>query len=208
MEATVSRLVIASIESLAVASAKDDIAPVLSKVCVFRDGNSMVAMATDRYMALKGTYTDGVAFDGWEDGDELTFDAKSLRSFRMHAMQPRYNLQPVVIKRVDDSVYGEMDDGTRFELDNNLSRSNKFPPVHRLFTFDREPDGVPGMGLRPDFVGKLAKVLPPEMRPDKERVWSFQFRGTESGKPGPVYANYSHADDYKLEALIQPALIK
>jgi hypothetical protein len=82
-----------------------------------------------------------------------------------------------------------------------------FPPVTRLFP-EGEPTGAGSLNLRPDFLAKLAKVLPPEAKPERYRTWRFEFRSEQNLTPRPVYAQYSNGEHYKLEALIQPALDK
>jgi hypothetical protein len=81
--------------------------------------------------------------------------------------------------------------------------------VLKLFPTD-EPTGAGVLNIKPDFLAKLSKVLPPVARPDRDRIWRFEFRSNPESpsKPQPVYAQYSDGDTYKMEALIQPALDK
>ena len=80
--------------------------------------------------------------------------------------------------------------------------------IMKLFP-EGEPNGSGSLNIRPDFIAKLAKVLPPVGRPERDRIWSFEFRSIEEqpNKPQPVYARY-HGEGYTMEALIQPALIQ
>ena len=209
MKAVLTREIIHSITSLGVITPKDDVANVLMSIKLQRKGDTLEAVTTDRYVAVVAKYSDVLEFEGWEDGEGMLIDPKQLKSVADMLKREKRNVDPVSIHYDIDKeyAYAEVSQGTRVDLGAPRNVNSKFPPVERLFEVDREPDGVPSLGLNPDFIAKLGKILPPEVRPDRTRVWRFQFRSTETGKPGPVWASYEGLN-YQIEALVQPALIK
>jgi DNA polymerase III sliding clamp (beta) subunit (PCNA family) len=191
-----------SIHSLAIAAAKDDVAPVITQIALMREGDHLRAAATDRYMVASGLYRN-VTFDDWEEGETVLVDPKALKT----VIDIRKTM-PVEIERVRDTdqVKAIIDTITVIDIGR---ASGAFPPVMKLFPRDKEANGAGRVALRPDFLAKLAKIIPAEARPGRDRVWSFEFRSSlESNKPEPVYARYSASEDYELEALIQPNIIR
>jgi hypothetical protein len=206
MKVTISKEVLASIHSLAVSASKDEFTPVITQIAITREGDGLRAMATDRYMVASGLYR-GVTFEDWAEEDVVLLDPKGLKSVLDIKKSEKHSVMPIdIVKDAETGwVSGVINSVTSIDLG---SVSGTFPPVMKLFPRETEPSGVGTLALRPDFLAKLAKVLPPEARPSRDRVWAFEFRSIpESRKPEPVYARYSGADDYELEALIQPAII-
>ena len=207
MKVELNDVTLASVHSLSVGASRDDVAPVITQIALKREGDSLRAMTTDRFVCLTGLY-EGVAFHDWDEGREVLVDPSSLKSMLDIKKKDKsnYNLTTTTISSEDDVVRGNMPDGTSVSLGlPNVKGS--FPPVMNLFPKD-EPNGSGSLNIRPDFIAKLVKVLPAESRPEKSRVWEFQFRSIETpNKPQPVYATYTGAG-YALSALIQPALKK
>jgi hypothetical protein len=207
MKVTLSTETLASIHSLGIGVSKDDIAPVITQIAITREGDSLRAMTTDRYTVLAGRYS-GAEFDQWAEDETILVDPKALKNVLDIKKADKYDALPVDIVKDEDTgwVTAVINRATSVHLG---STPGNFPPVMKLFPRDTEANGAPVMALRPDFLAKLAKVLPPEARPARERVWNFEFRTSpESSKPQPVYARYSAGDGYELEALIQPNIIR
>lgn len=207
MKVTVDRGTLTSIHSLSIGTSKDDVAPVITQIALKREGDALRAMATDRYMVLSGLYSD-VRFEEWEDNDTILVDPKSLKSVVDIKKAEKYGTIPVdIVKDAETGhVSAVIDTVTHLHLG---SLSATFPPVTKLFP-EGEPTGAGALNIRADFLAKLARVLPPEAKPERDRVWRFEFRSIPNApyKPQPVYAQYSNGCGYKLEALIQPALDK
>lgn len=209
MKAVLTREIIHSITSLGVITPKEDVANVLMSIKLQRNGDALEAVTTDRYVAVIASYNDVLEFENWADGDGMMIDPRQLKSVSDMLKRDKRNPEPVSINYSFDTnmAYAEVSEGTTVDLKAPRLVGSKFPPIERFFEVDSEPDGVPSLGLNPDFIAKLGKILPPEVRPDRTRVWRFQFRSTETGKPGPVWANYEGLN-YNIRALVQPALIK
>lgn len=196
--------VLSSVQSVGIAASKDDVTPIIMQVALTREGDALRAMATDRYIVVAGKY-DGVEFDEWPEGETLLVDPKVLK-FALSGIGKRYLASTwVEIVREDYGVWVYVN-GNKTRADMENVKGN-FPPVMNLFKRDTEPNGVTSLGLKPDFIAKLGKVLPPEERPDRERVWQFRFfNDPERTVPQPVYARYG-GSGYELEALVQPSMM-
>lgn len=204
MKVMIDRPTMLSINSVSIGASKDDVAPVITRVAITRDGDTLRAMATDRYIVVSGQYNE-VVFDGWDDGEMLLVDPKVLKTATdsLKAAGSHTSHQISIAKNEAGGALIEVN-GSMFQCE---PMEKAFPPVAKLLKFDREPNGSPVVALRPDFVAKLAKVLPPEVKPDRSRAWAFEFRTGETNKPERVYANYSNGKSYQMEALIQPQLM-
>lgn len=207
MKVALTKQQLISIHSLGVGVSKDDVTPVITQIALKREGDALRAMVTDRYIVLSGLYND-VEFSDWEDEAELLIDPKALKSVVDIKKADKYGNIPVhIVKDIETGhVSAVVDLVTSVHLG---SVKAIFPPVMNLFP-KSEPTGAGSLNIRPDFLAKLAKVLPPEARPERERTWTFEFRTMQDAphKPQPVYAQYSAGDGYQMEALIQPALLK
>ena len=204
MKVTVESATVASIHSLGISASKDEKTPVITQIALKREGDALRAMTTDRYMVLSGLYG-GAEFEDWEDGDTILVDPSALkRAIDIKKANKNSTLPILIMKNEHGAVSAVVDTVSFVDLG---SVRGAFPPVTKLFP-EGQPTGAGSLNIRPDFLAKLAKVLPPVARPERDRVWRFEFRTMEESpnKPQPVYAQYSDGENYKLEALIQPAL--
>lgn len=207
MKVTISKAILTSINSLSIGASKDDVTPVITQIALTREGEDLRAMATDRYIVVSGRYSE-VTFEGWEDGETILIDPKSLKSVVDLGKSDKHGVIPVTIgKDVETGhSWAQVDGYTKIHLG---SVTSKFPPVMNLMKFEADPNGAPTLGLKPDFLAKLGKVLPPVKRPDRERIWEFHFRSKDGNRfPAPVYAVYSDGSSYEMEALVQPSLLQ
>ena len=204
MRVIVEPATLASIHSLGISASKDDVTPVITQIALEREGDALRAMATDRYMVLSGLYS-GVGFEDWDEGETILVDPSALKRAIDINKANKTSTAPIVITKNEHGCVSAVVD-TLSMVDLGSVRGT-FPPVTKLFP-EGEPTGAGSLNIRPDFLAKLAKVLPPVARPERERVWRFEFRSMPDApqKPQPVYAQYSDGENYKLEALIQPAL--
>lgn len=205
MKVTLNKATLTSIHSLSAGVSTDDVAPVITQIALKREGDQLRAMATDRYIVLAGLYSNA-QFEDWADGEEVLVDPKHLKSVVDIVKKSKFERMVGIHRAENGNVSAFLDDGSGLFI-GNLSAT--FPPVIKLFpSGDDYPSGAGHLNLRPDFLAKLAKVLPPEAKPERYRTWRFEFRSEDNLRPQPVYAQYSNGEDYKLEALIQPALDK
>ena len=205
-QVTLDTATLTSIHSLGIGTSKDDVAPVITQIAIKREGDALRALATDRYIALSALYNN-VQFDDWAEGEEILVDPKHLKSVVDILKKDKTNREVRIVQSLNGYTHAQMGEESGGLFIGSLDAS--FPPVQKLFP-EGEPTGAGSLNLRPDFLAKLAKILPPEARPQRERVWRFEFRSVADAphKPQPVYAQYSDGENYKLEALIQPALDK
>lgn len=209
MRVTIDKPTLISIHSLSVGASKDDVTPVITQIALQREGDALRAVATDRFMVVAGLYTKNIYFENWEDGEILLVDPKSLKTVVDIKKAEKYGPPLDIVKDEETGrVSAIMNSSTQVDI-GSLSHLT-FPPVMKLFPREQDANGATLLSVRPDFIARLAKLLPPEVRPDKNQAWHFEFRSIdgESKKPEPIYAKYPTKDDYVLEALIQPALIK
>lgn len=206
MRAHIGIATLTSIHSLGISASKDDVTPVITQIALKREGDTLRAMTTDRYMVLSGLYQE-VEFEDWEDGDTILVDPGALkRAIDIKKANKLGTLPIIITKNEHGAVSAVIDVLTMVDLGRV---TGTFPPVTKLFP-EGEPTGAGALNIRPDFLARLAKVLPPVAKPERNRTWRFEFRTVEEhpNKPQPVYAQYSDGDTYQLEALIQPALSK
>lgn len=205
MRAHVGIATLTSIHSLGIGASKDDVTPVITQIALVREGDALRAMATDRYMILSGLYHE-VEFENWEDGETILVDPKALKRAIDIKKANKYGILPVIItKNEHGAVSAVIDVLTMVDLG---SVKGTFPSVMKLIHQEGAPNGAPSLNIRPDFLARLAKVLPPVAKPERNRTWRFEFRTMEEhpNRPQPVYAQYSDGEAYQLEALIQPAI--
>jgi hypothetical protein len=213
MKVTMSTEILASVHSISVSASKDDITPVITQIAITREGDALRAMATDRFMVATGRYSN-VEFDDWNDEETILIDPKALKSALDIRKVERYPTVPVIIEpdRETGTVQVHTNETTSLDVARLAGRISlaTFPPLMKLFPRESQANGTPVMNLRPDFIARLVKLLPPEVKPDRDRLWRFEFRSDpeSGGKPQPVYAVYSNGEDYELEALIQPSLMR
>jgi hypothetical protein len=205
MRAHIGIATLTSIHSLGISASKDDITPVITQIALTREGDALRAMTTDRYMILSGLYQE-VEFDGWEEGETILVDPGALkRAIDIKKANKLGTLPVIITKNEHGAVSAVIDVLTMVDLGRV---TGTFPPVMKLIQREGVPNGAPSLNIRPDFLARLAKVLPPVAKPDRDRVWRFEFRTIEEqpNRPQPVYAQYSDGEAYQLEALIQPAI--
>lgn len=198
-----------SIESVAVSASKDDVAPVITQIALTREGDSLRAIATDRYMVATGRYSE-VKFTDWEDGETFLVDPKGLKTAVQMGRAVQKSVQPytsVDIFQDDQEVaWVKVEDST---IQASVATiKGTFPPVMKLFKRETEPNGSSMMNLRADFLARLTKLVPPVAKPERQRTWEFRFftDAHSPKKPEPVHAVYGDGETYELEALIQPSL--
>ena len=199
MKVTIAPEVLPSIASLAIAASKDKVTPVIMNVALRRNGDKLEAYATDRYMVAAGTYE--AKLEEWGDDDVMLVPAELLKRALTTYKSVKFHGAPVVVS-VDGNMVTVTVNGDQV-LTEHEPQGFKFPVVWKLFDTEY-PAGVERLLIRPDFIAKLAKIVPPEIRPEKQPGWHFRFYSTESGKPAPVYAEYKET----MRVLIQPMVDK
>jgi len=200
MKVTMSKEILISAHSVSVGTSKDDVTPIIQALCFTREGDNLRVLATDRYVIMSGTY-EGVEFDDWEDGVNVLVDHKRLKSVVDYVKGIKWLSVPVTL---EDGVMSVESMTTTVAANTGTS---VFPSVAKLFPTDT-PNGATELRLNVEFLSKLGKIIPPVVRPGREKLWEFSFsHNTDNTKPLPVLA-VSAGDDYTMQALIQPNLMK
>ena len=202
MKVTMSKEILISAHSVSVGTSKDDVTPIIQALCFTREGDNLRVLATDRYVIMSGTY-EGVEFDDWEDGVNVLVDHKRMKSVVDYVKGIKWLSVPVTL---EDGVMSVESMTTTVAAAANTGTS-VFPPVAKIFPTDT-PNGATELMLNVEFLTRLGKIIPPVVRPGREKLWEFSFsHNTDNAKPLPVLA-VSSGDDYTMQALIQPNLYK
>jgi hypothetical protein len=207
-----------SIASIGVAASNDDVTPVITSVRISVSDGEVTTVATDRYRIARSIFRPSMT-DAIDPASEnnILISAKELTKFwnsiKVAALKSH---MPIILNILTDEQYPDNKkyvleyDGSRVE--SNAMRGN-YPPVEGLMTGYDESDlsGVPQVALKPKFLADLDKLFSAfdSARPSKDIAWTFRFKGTDSGKPGPVYITRKgeSTDSGTLDYLVQPNLI-
>ena len=198
-----------SIASIAVSASKDDVTPIITQIALTREGDSLRAMATDRYMVATGRYSE-VKFTDWAEGETVLVDPKGLKTATQmgravpKAQQPYTSVD--ISQDESESIWTSVED-SRIQSSVPTIKGT-FPPVMKLFKRGEEASGVGQLNLRADFLARLSKLVTPQAKPKRDATWQFRFFASEGKTPAPVHAVYSEDETWELEALIQPALTR
>ena len=200
MKVTMSKEILISAHSVSAGASKDDVTPIIQALCFTREGDNLRVLATDRYVIMSGTYED-VQFDDWEEGANVLVDHKRMKSVVDYAKGIKWLSAPVTL---EDGVMSVESMTTTVAADTG---SMTFPPVAKIFPTNT-PNGATELRLNVEFLTRLGKIIPPVVKPGREKLWEFSFsHNTDNDKPLPVLA-VSAGSDYTMQALIQPNLIK
>lgn len=204
-----------SITSVAVAASSDDVTPVITSVRISVESGQVTAVATDRYRIARTIFTPSIEQE-FSSGDIL-ISAKELTKFwngiKVNALKSNLPIALTILtdeQYPDSKMYSLEYDGMRVE--SHGMRGN-YPPVEGLMSgYDvSECSGVPAVALKPKFLSDLDKLFSAfdSVKPSKDIAWTFRFKGTESGRPGPVYItrNGERSDGGVLDYLVQPNLL-
>ena len=207
-----------SIASVAVAASSDDVTPVITSVRISVESGQVTAVATDRYRIARTIFMPSLT-DQLEPPAEgsILISAKELTKFwngiKVNALKSQL---PIIFTILTDEQYPDNKmyhleyDGMRIE--GNGMRGN-YPPIEGLMSgYDvTECSGVPAVALKPKFLADLDKLFSAfdSAKPSKDIAWTFRFKATESGRPGPVYItrNGERTDGGTLDYLVQPNLL-
>lgn len=229
MIVTFTEAILKSLYTVSYGASKDDVTPVITRVFITRENDDLIAMATDRYMVLRGRYRpvdigDDQKSVRWGSGDYfdgVTVSVKTLKTVLdyVKSIDGEQLIELSIDERPVFTVYPSYDktDVVRFPDTEHVTA--KFPPVNKLFP--QAQDGVTigtateAVSLKLDFLTRVNKMLPPFTgktlpRYEKEVPWRVTHTGTENpNKPGPVHLKrLSDTYDYELDALVQPNLMK
>ena len=230
MIVTFTEAILKSLYTVSYGASKDDVTPVITRVFITRENDDLIAMATDRYMVLRGRYRPVDIGDDQKSvrwGSDDYFDGvhvsvKTLKTVLdyVKSIDGEQLIELSIDERPVFTVYPTYDrnDVVRFP-DHEVHASGKFPPVNKLFP--QAQDGVTigsptdAVSLKLDFLTRVNKMVPPYTgktlpRYEKDVPWRVTHTGTEnSNKPGPVHLKrLSDALDHELDALVQPNLLK
>lgn len=196
MKVVITPEIVKSIYSLSVGASKDVVTPVIMQVALRREGDSLQAMTTDRYMAVIGTYgPDSVDFDEWpEEGIVLVPPAMlkravdAIKAVKFHSSMPSIEMED---HRVTVTVNGD--------VISDVVHQGNYPKLWHLIPGEDMMADTRVLRINPQFLARIVRIVPPEVKPEKEPKWLFRFHGSNS----PVLAYYT-GDGYRLDVLIQP----
>lgn len=231
MIVTFTESILKSLYTVSYGASKDDLATVITRVFITRENDDLIAMATDRYMVLRGRYRpvdigdDQKSVRWGRDGDfdGVHVSVKTLKTVLDYVKS--IDGEQLIELSIDDrgpvfTVYPSYDktDVVRFP-DHEVHASGKFPPVGTLFP--QAQDGVTigspteAVSLKLDFLTRVNKMLPPFTgktlpRYERDVPWRVTHTATDNpNRPGPVHLKrLSDSNDYELDALVQPNLLK
>jgi hypothetical protein len=170
---------------------RDTYTPALSVISVQIALGTITAVATDRYCAAKlELATEMEVLAGFYLSPEAVKVITGIK-----AQRGDYHLASV---EIEDNKLTISYNGTTYT---EVMFSGKFPAVQTLFD-DLVPGPIQELSLKPDFIGKLSKLIGSDGK-KLDGAWNFTFHtGPVAHRPNPVIANNSA---YKV--LIQPNLI-
>lgn len=230
MIVTFTEAILKSLYTVSYGASKDDVTPVITRVFITRENDDLIAVATDRYMVLRGRYRPVDIGDDQKSvrwGDDPYFggvhvSVKTLKTVLdyVKSVDGEQLIELSIDERPVFTVYSSSDntDVVRFPETDHVK--GDFPSqVTRLFpeAKDGVTIGTPteAVSLKLDFLTRVNKMLPPFTgktlpRYEKEVPWRVTHTGTENpDRPGPVYLKrLSETYDYELDALVQPNLLK
>lgn len=197
MKTTVTIDQFRSIASLTVFSGNDSIALVINAVRIERDGNELLAMSTNRYVATRARIPVG---EDTSDEFAVTIPNDLLTKFATLIKADKVG-----------SVTIEIDDLNIVTLTNNYGVSlntavvaGNYPPINRLFPETHNVEPIDTVQLRVEWLVKLAKIQTPnEKKIDKDQPWTFTFYGMSSSQQRPR-PNAIMATRNEIDVLIQP----
>jgi hypothetical protein len=199
-----------SIASIAAATSKDSMTPILEHIQITVDAGAVTALATDRYRAAR------VQFDLPTDektGEVATLEPVAIPAALLVAFSKALKAAKVgpaldVTLTVDESRV-TLAHLSGVQLAGDTSAQN-FPPVGRLID-GYKPGDVRDVILRPDFMADASKfMLPsdPTAAAAKLAGWGMQFSYASAHKPGPVLLSRSEggAGTGRIQYMLQPNL--
>lgn len=181
------------------ADPKDSIATVLGSLRVVRDGDQLQFMSTNRYVATLMT------IDVPEQTSEELAVSIPVELINKFAGLIKADKVGSVTISLDDNIV-TLTNNYGVTLSDTQNTAN-YPPVNRLFPADTvELVGVPNVGLRLEWLVKLAKIQTPnESKIDKDQPWNFKFYGMAGTDTRPRPAAIMAVRN-ETKVLIQPNL--
>lgn len=225
MIVTFTESILKSLYTVSHGASKDDITPIITRVYIAREDDDLVAMATDRYMVLRGRYRPTDIGDEQKSvrwGDDPYFDGlhisvKLLKTVLdyVKSLDGEQLIELSFYERPIFTVYPSYDktDAVRFpEMENG---SGVFPPVAKLFPTAADGCEISAVSLKLDLLTRVNKFVPPHAgktlpRDMRETPWRVTQIPKSDGSriPGPVYLErLDKSNDYTLDALVQPNMM-
>jgi len=205
-----------SVVSVGVAASTDDVTPIIEAISISVNDGVVTAMATDRYRIARVKFTPEIA-DAVTGGDaHVLIGAKELAKFWATIKTEFLKSGTYVTLEIGESESGN----SAYELEylgsgikiSGVERGGNYPPLERLMEGYElgDCDGVPTLGILPQYLGDLAKIFHPRDSAKvnvKTTAWEFRFKRSESGKPGPVYITRGGSGNASVDYLVQPNLL-
>jgi hypothetical protein len=181
-----------SIASLANFTSRDKITPALTVVKVMFAENFIAAIATDRYVGIKGVY--GYEYDAY---GTIYLDAAAVKFIN------GLKNSPYVQFDLSDGALTIGDGGTSVS---GLMFSGNYPAIESIIDKHRAAELATPQRFTIELIAKLGKVIDP-VTGRKIEVWELEQGHTDNpNRPAPLKAVPAGFDG--LEAIIQPNLVR
>jgi len=207
MRVVMSREVLISAHSVAVATSRDDVAPVITQLAFERQGDQLAVLATDRYWAVMARY-DSIEFFDWDDGAQVLVDPKLMKPVVDILKKDRSGAVATLARDGESAVWLD-GNGTSAKVSVDTIRAS-FPRVATLFPDKDSCGGTPSLVLNVEILAKLSKIISPESAKRKMdgNRWKFFFQTEEQiNRPKAVLAVPSE-DSCDIQCIIQPVIMR
>ena len=206
MRVVMSREVLISAHSVAVAASRDGVTPVISQIAFERQGEQLAVLATDRYWAVIARY-DSIEFFDWEDGHQVLVDPKLMKPVVDILKKDRSGAVATLASEGESVVWLD-GNGTSAKVSVDTIRS-KFPPIARLFPERVSCHGTARLVLDVDMLAKVSKIITPlsaKKKMDGNR-WEFFFQSEERPNRAEPILVVRSEEACEIQCIIMPVLM-
>lgn len=184
-----------TLATLGAFNSRDKLAPVLTETFVRIKDNTLTAMATDRFAAVK--FTDALFTDAYDVEFRLTANlTKFLKANLVKAYQGN-----VIVFVSENSVTIELSNGAS---QTDVTTTAKFPAIEGLFESWFPAKDAQAIAMKIELLARLEKI---KLDGEFADLWHLEtgLNAMNPNKPGPVLATSAKSDN--LVALVQPNLL-
>lgn len=196
---------LASIASLGVFTAKNDVMQVLTGIHLSVGNGLLTAMVTDRYRVARLI----MPVDHTGADTSALIPAKALADFSKSAKSVKtYAASTSITLEFSETGYLIKDALTQASAAGATVAGN-FPPMNKMFVeFENNQNSIDlaPVGINPTMFGDLAKLIDPQGKKLADH-WTVEFRMTATDRIAPIRASFEGDNGaWSITALIQPRL--
>ena len=184
-----------TLATLGAFNSRDKITPVLTETFVRIKDNTLTAMATDRFAAVK--FTDALFTDAYDVEFRITANlTKFLKANLVKAYQGN-----VIVFVSENSVTIELSNGAS---QTDVTTTAKFPALEGLFDAWSPAKDAQAIAMKIELLARLEKI---KLDGEFADLWRLEtgLNPNNPNRPGPVLATSANSDN--LVALVQPNLL-